>query len=112
MLGAVIKFCVISPNFISKINLQGYDRFPLCRFMSRRLWLREPIVFSLEHFRWPPISQWRSQKLQETLQSSGVNPETGLTDREAVVHSAFQSLNKVAIVSEGKLAQQNRNTDK
>jgi len=70
------------------------------------------LFFSLEHFRWSPISQWRSQELQETLQSSGVNPETGLTDQEAVVHSAFQSLNKVAIVSEGKLAQQNRNTDK
>ncbi len=41
------------------------------------------------------MSQWHSRELQELIQSSGVNPETGLTDREAGQRLATYGRNRL-----------------
>jgi Ca2+-transporting ATPase len=41
------------------------------------------------------MSQWHSRELQELIQSSGVNPETGLTDQEAVQRLATYGRNRL-----------------
>jgi Ca2+-transporting ATPase len=41
------------------------------------------------------MSQWHSRELQELIQSSGVNPETGLTDQEAAQRLARYGLNRL-----------------
>jgi Ca2+-transporting ATPase len=41
------------------------------------------------------MSQWHSRELQELIQSSGVNPETGLTDQEAAQRLSTYGMNKL-----------------
>jgi Ca2+-transporting ATPase len=41
------------------------------------------------------MSQWHSRELQELIQSSGVNPETGLTDQEAAQRLTRYGLNRL-----------------
>ena len=41
------------------------------------------------------MSQWHSQELQEVIQSSGVNPETGLTDQEAAQRLGKYGMNRL-----------------
>jgi len=41
------------------------------------------------------MSQWHSRELQELIQSSGVNPETGLTDQEAAQRLATYGRNRL-----------------
>jgi Ca2+-transporting ATPase len=41
------------------------------------------------------MSQWHSQKLQETIQSLDANPETGLTDQEAAQRLTKYGLNRL-----------------
>jgi Ca2+-transporting ATPase len=41
------------------------------------------------------MSQWHSRELQELIQSSGVNPETGLTDQEAAQRLVRYGMNRL-----------------
>jgi Ca2+-transporting ATPase len=41
------------------------------------------------------MSQWHSRELQELIQSSGVNPEAGLTDQEAAQRLATYGINRL-----------------
>ena len=41
------------------------------------------------------MSQWHSRELQELIQSSGVNPETGLTDQEAAQRLSTYGKNRL-----------------
>ena len=41
------------------------------------------------------MSQWHSRELQELIQSSGANPEKGLTDQEPAQRLARYGMNKL-----------------
>jgi Ca2+-transporting ATPase len=46
------------------------------------------------------MAQWHSQELKEVIQASGVNPETGLTDREAAERLEKYGANKLVLEHE------------
>jgi Ca2+-transporting ATPase len=46
------------------------------------------------------MAQWHSQELKEVIQASGVNPETGLTDREAAERLKKYGANKLVLEHE------------
>jgi Ca2+-transporting ATPase len=41
------------------------------------------------------MSHWHSREMRELIQSSGVNPETGLTDKEAAQRLATYGMNRL-----------------
>ena len=57
----------------------------------------KPVCFIKEILGWVKVkmSQWHSRELQEIMRSSGVNPETGLTDQEAAQRLDKYGMNRL-----------------